>query len=309
MTKRFWTVLLSLGLAVSCFEIAVSLLARRRADADNASLNEKLAQQREAMARARKSAADAQRLLAELPVDPPALEVPPPATDAPAPPTPPADDGLILTHHPALRAKFEQSIRADLHDRYSPLFQRWQLSGDKVEKLLGLMIRDAESALDLQGAAAARGLDLDAPEGTNLRTRQFAELLAAEQALLAPEQYQALQQFQRMDGVRPAIAEIASAALFSGPLTSAQADQLAQVMAECSPEYQAGGRAQSDTVNWDDALPRVAAFLPEAQFACVRTYAHFVQRFQRLGKIFDPAVSPPASHAPAPPSPAPARSP
>ncbi len=283
MTKRFWSALILVGFAVSIFEIVSTRHDRQRTNSEIDDLYGKLAQLRDATARAQASLDAAEKPLVEMPTKlSPPHEVSP-NTNAATALALPADDGLILTHHPALRAKFERSIRTDLQNRYAAFFQRGNLSNEKIDKILNLMVRDAENELDLQGAAAARGVDLDTPGGARLREKQWTELLAAEKAILTPEQYEEFQQLQRREGVRPAIDELTSVVLFTGPFTATQIEQLLQVMAECSPEYRAGGRAVADTIDWQEALPRTASLLPEQQYMGVLAYANVIRRFQQVG--------------------------
>ncbi len=276
MTKKFWVGFITVGLAGSMFFTGAVVLKRRRIESDLARLAVQRAEQQRAILRAREALAEDDRAATAQQREQQEFEaVRKAALGAVHPEARQLDDGLILAQHHELRAKFERAGRNDLDDSYGALFRQWKLSPEKIEKLTGLMIRDAENALDLRGAAGAHGVDIYGPGAVTMRERQFAELLAAEQALLAPEEYQALQRLQRINAVRSGVDELSAAALFSAPFTATQIEQLTQTLAEASRTYQSGGAASWDAIDWDRALARAASFLSEPQLAGVRGYVDF----------------------------------
>jgi F0F1-type ATP synthase membrane subunit c/vacuolar-type H+-ATPase subunit K len=288
MIKKIWIVVIGLGLAWSLAGLGAAWRERHRLEAGLAGFARDREQRHAVTARASDALAEVERLAAAELREQQELEAALQArTAASEPKSPDSDTGLILTRDPALRARFERSLRHELNEMYAARFQRWNLSPEKSEALYALLIRDAENELDLRGAAGAHGFDADHPGAADLRRRQFEELLAAEKTLLAPEEYEALQQFQRIEGVRDGVNGLCAIALATEPFGPAQIDQLTQVLAEASRSYRDGGRATWETVDWADVLTRAPAFLSAAQVDDMRNYAHLWQlAANHLPKIF-----------------------
>lgn len=269
-TKRFWQVVVFGGFVVALTAAGITRARRQRIESDLTALAARSAEVHIAVAKNRDSLAGLEQRAADI-----EREMRQPAAPAVVPESLPGDEGAILVRDAALRAKFEQFVRRDVEGKYGALFRQWKLSPEKRAALYALLVRDAETTLDLRGVAGAHGLDLSHPGATKLRTRQFEELLAAEKALLAPAEYQALQQSQRMAGIREGLEELASSMAPREPLRAVQFGQLQQLLAEASSAYQGGGRATWETVDWSQVLARAPAFLSEAQLAEVRGYAQF----------------------------------
>ena len=289
MTKKISLGLIAFGLVALCGTIGLAGRTKRGAEAAIADLANKQAALQAARVRAHAAIARADRVAAALQAQLEQLGAggTTRAEGETAPEKLLPDDSLILATHPALRAKFEQSVRGGLAGKYATLFRRLNLSAEQSEKILGLMIRDAENELDLQGAVQERGLKMTDPAAAKLRERQIEALHAAEQAVLGAEYLSALQQFERVDGVRDGVERLCRLTLFSAsPITGPQIEQLTQVFAEASRSYRSGGRAAWEGMDWDQALAGAAALLSKTQLAPIRAYAGMEQVAQQGRQFF-----------------------
>lgn len=198
------------------------------------------------------------------------------------------DDGAILAAHPELRVKFERAVWANVNRKYAPLFARLALSAEQSEGVRQLHVRDVENQIDLEGVARTQGGKEGDPALDPMRARQWAELAEAEQKILGPEAFRALQEFKRGDELREGLEEVAGLTVFSStPLTQEQTDRLVAMLTEAGPGSGVGGKVRWEEVDWETAFVGAAAFLSETQLAALRAHVGLRQIAQKLPEFFE----------------------
>jgi len=211
---------------------------------------------------------------------------------AAAPPKARPDIGALLSAHPDLLAAFIKGIRGYTEQSYGALFSRLHLSPGQIDQLETLIVNGLENNLDLQSTAQAQGLANDDPVIKKERDQQAADLLAAEQALLGPDAYEAFHSATRAEALRGAVEQVAAMTQFSTtPMTGEQSQQLVQLMAQASGDYRDGKDASVNTVDWDTVMAQAPGFLTPTQVATLQGVAQ-ENRFHVLAKQFDAQEAP-----------------
>ena len=195
---------------------------------------------------------------------------------------------VALQKNPRLQAGYLASERTNLALRYGPLLQRLGLTPDQTEKFNDLMAEHTARLLDLKLTARAQGIT--EPDQANATLIQQADerLSAAQLDLLGDAGYQQLQEYERTLPVREQAGMLAGAlALTDTPLSTQQAEQITQIIANASKGYQGGGRADmpmpgngelltplmlahqavAETIDWGAVLTQARGVLSESQFA------------------------------------------
>jgi hypothetical protein len=182
-----------------------------------------------------------------------------------------ADVAALLAANPRLFALGVRAYRANLGLHFGSLYRSLALAPDQIERFEDLMTRHQEDTLDLNAAAAARGLDDADPAVVALRGQEDEQLRAAQAALLGEAGFQQLQQFNREQPVGDIVTNVATTmALSSTPLSSAQAGQLTRFLADASSAYQSGNPADTATIDWDQVLSQAQGILSNAQYEALK---------------------------------------
>jgi len=202
-------------------------------------------------------------------------------------PTPAQNLAALLEAHPELRALRSTSFRANLALTYLPLFDSLKLSPPQIEKFKDLLTEREEERLDLQSTAQSQGLPMSDPAIAALRQQQDDKLHSDEVELLGDAGAQAAQQFVRMQPLENPINDMASfVAHTATPLTAPQAEQLLNVLAASSSQFQAGGTANPQNVDWPAALATAKTFLTPAQYAALSAESQLPQVFKLSTQFF-----------------------
>jgi len=164
--------------------------------------------------------------------------------------------GLALKYHRALVAR-----------TYGRLFRALNLTPETIGQFETLAEKHAEAQLDIVYSANRQGTPLNDPAVSSSLSQEDDRFMSAEGALLGDAEKQQWSQYCRSLPVRSYVFKLATAvALTSTPITGAQADQLTQILANASSNYQSGGTASPATVNWATVLEQAQGFLAPTQF-------------------------------------------
>jgi len=177
----------------------------------------------------------------------------------------------LMESDPKLYALAMKVFRTNVAEQYAPLFRALNFTPDQIDKFETLSTQHTSTLVDIMFSANQQGVPLSDPAVTTLIQQENAQFTSAQQALLGDAGEQQLQQFNRAAPVMGVVRQVASAvALSSNPLTAPQADQLAQILASSSSNYQGGGNATQGTINWPAALGQAQGILTPTQFAALQ---------------------------------------
>ncbi|HWA08538.1 MAG TPA: hypothetical protein VG838_03640, partial [Opitutaceae bacterium] len=171
----------------------------------------------------------------------------------------------FVSAHPEAVALVTSAIRANLIKSYGPLFRSLHLTPAQIDAFVDLRIKGGEGGFrwstEIQSPWAEFSLG-------DLSTTERDDGL---RALLGDEGYRQYLDFSRQEPARTLAAEVGRALYFTpAPLSSEQAQQLAQLFVQGSARYQAGRTIDLAAVDWDEALSRAQAFLSPPQLAALR---------------------------------------
>jgi hypothetical protein len=205
----------------------------------------------------------------------------PKASLRPAPPVAPAAKPSAMT---ASLARIEQARRdpkvqllqlaadrARAARTYGILFRKLGLTPAQTAKFLDNVanrneqLRDINAVLRTAGSAAP--ISPEAQEtASQLRTEANTDYQAAQQDLLGNANYPQLQEYERIVPAQNTVSALAGTAVLMGaPFTAQQAQQLTQVLVQNSSNYQKGGAATGEDVDWDVVDAQAQSFLTESQ--------------------------------------------
>lgn len=177
-----------------------------------------------------------------------------------------------LLEDPKLQVLWFAQQRAELGRGYGPFFRAQQLSPAQVEQLSDLIIQSQMQKHDLSEIRRTGGVPFNDPGMTAQRNRGAAELKAGLVAVLGEEGCAKLEDYTRALDVRIFVAKIAGEAAVEGkPISREQAEALVQVLANSTPAYSAGGRADLGRIDWTKAEAQALNVLTPAQKQILRT--------------------------------------
>ena len=156
---------------------------------------------------------------------------------------------------PTLYALGMKATRANLPLTYGPLFRTLGLRQAQIDTFEALASQHEEAMVDFAAAAASQGVPCDDPAIAALIRQDSVRYQSGEQALLGEPAYRTLQEYLRVEPIIGIVNSVTSnAALTEAPLTTAQDDQLSQILANASAAYRTGGAATPASINWNEAL-------------------------------------------------------
>jgi RNA polymerase sigma factor (sigma-70 family) len=170
----------------------------------------------------------------------------------------------FLAAHPEAPQLVTNYERARTIERYGPLFRQLGLTPEQIERFQLLVSQGPGSGLGWSTAqqAPAGRFNVGSVGLSN------AELEDRLHGLLGDSGYQQYQDFNRLAPARGFVTELAGTTAVAGAgLSADQAGQMTQILAQNSPAYQNGRSVNSDTIEWDAAMPALQKLLSAAQFA------------------------------------------
>jgi RNA polymerase sigma factor (sigma-70 family) len=171
----------------------------------------------------------------------------------------PGAQGLIVGHDMAHNA-----------EKYSALFASLGLGPEKQSEFLSLLARRSDLGLTWYSAPDTGTPSASLAAGTDLLSPD--EVAARLQSLLGDDGFKAYKDFNRMGGATD-LAQRLAGTLYTtdSPLSQFQAEQLVQILAQSSPDFQSGkGVWNSSQVGWDTALLNAQALLSAPQLDALR---------------------------------------
>jgi hypothetical protein len=210
---------------------------------------------------------------------------------------------LDRMNDPEVQKLMGEQIRAQIERRYAKLFTQLNLPPDKLEQFKSLLVDRQQSAMDVLTSANEQGIT---------DPRDFQKLVESSQADVDSQikaaigdadfaQYQGFQQSQAARGITGQLQD--SLRNSEAPLTSAQSDQLTQLMAQSRPAA-AGGPGNLNGNNGpavitDDTITQAQAFLSTPQVQALQQLQKQQQTQRRLQQLMMQNPGPGAPAAPA----------
>ncbi len=128
--------------------------------------------------------------------------------------------------------------KAQVDARYAALFKKLGLPPDKLAQFKGLLADRLSTPIDVLAAASQQGINpvQDPQAFRQLVQNAQAEIDGKIQALLDPGSYAQYQNYVQTEPQRAVVNQLQQALSYTGtPLSSAQADQLVEILAATSP--------------------------------------------------------------------------
>lgn len=169
-----------------------------------------------------------------------AAEAAPPSRGA----SPRADFGRMVSGFAAMMDRPEAARllalqqKAQIDARYAALFKKLTLAPDKLAQFKSLLADRLSTPIDVMAAAGQQGINpIQDPQAfRQLVQNAQAEIDGKIQALLDPGSYAQYQNYVQTESQRTVVNQLQQALSYTAaPLSSAQADQLVQILAETSP--------------------------------------------------------------------------
>ncbi len=192
---------------------------------------------------------------------------------------------IVLGKDTKLQAMYLEAERAALPQRYAAFESSLGLSAEAAAAFEAEEMAAAERNLDIKATAQAQGLVQTDAAVSALVNQADQEVRAALAALLGPDGYSQLQQYERTLPTRAFVDTFAGELAFTdSPLNAQQANLLVSQLCAANSGYQNGGAAISprvlnymeimatqspapEPVAWDSIRSQVQSTLTESQFA------------------------------------------
>jgi hypothetical protein len=145
---------------------------------------------------------------------------------------------MALMEKPEIQKLMALQQRGALDSHYAALFKKLNLTPDQLEKFKSLLVEKQTAMADIMAAARAQGLDprSDPQEFRKLVTDTQAEIDANIKATLGDASFSQYQQYQQTLPQRNVVSQLEQALSYtSTPLSTTQADQMVQILANTSP--------------------------------------------------------------------------
>jgi len=139
---------------------------------------------------------------------------------------------LDRMNDPEVQRLMAEQIRAQIERRYAKLFAQLNLPPDKLEQFKNLLVDRQQSAMDVLASANDQGIT-DPRDFQKLVESSQADIDNQIKATIGDADFTQYQGFQQSQAARGVVTQLQDNLRTSeAPLSSAQADQLAQVMAQ-----------------------------------------------------------------------------
>lgn len=255
---------------------------RAKNQAGQVALRAALAKNEQRASRARAEGDQARAALAQLaetlPTTPERAEQPP-AAPSTAKIDPPKTFAELVrrsvgdSDRPEEQVRWFALLRAANHREYAAFFRGLNLDDAQRAAFVAHKAKLDEQHSDLNAAARAQGFGTNDPAIIKLRGELYSTYEKSQRELLGEAGYRELKEFERTSDVRSNVADLAGLAAVSGlALTPVQRDQLVRAIAEASPTYRKGGRANlALDVEWPVLQAAMANILTEEQHTLFAT--------------------------------------
>ena len=169
--------------------------------------------------------------------------------------------------NPQMWNDFISLKRVEFKGYYAAFFRRSGLTTEQRERVLEILTQDLTRSVDIGAAARAKDMSFDNPLVRKLYDEAKSQTDAELADYLGQARYAELERFQRTEQVRGYVDGLAVQVAEFAPLTAQQADRLEEAIADASPEFRAGQRAQPRTLEWAEIDRQAKEILTPAQYA------------------------------------------
>lgn len=173
----------------------------------------------------------------------------------------------LARDNPGLWNEFIGAKKAELAQRYGPLFQSLGLLPEQREQFKVIMSAETARSADITAAADAQQLQRDDPILVALRKQSVEQRQAELAVLLGARGHAEFNEFERTIQVRGLADGLAVQLAAVEPLSGQQADRLTRVFASSSAAFLRGGSATSADMDWASIDEQTRAILTPTQFA------------------------------------------
>jgi hypothetical protein len=208
-----------------------------------------------------------------------------------------AADKQALNQLRSTNTEFQRAMleaeRIGLGVRYAPLYKNLNLSPEQVAKFEQRMAESMQHEVDIVAAAHAKGMSPADPALAKLGAQAKAEMEADLKAILGEAGLREFQFFDRTFGAREMVNGLSGNLVYVGaPLSIQQMNQLTQLLAEHSPNYQRGARVpgRAQDVVWDGLVEQAAAFLSPPQLDTLRAMSEQARAAKRAQELTEPMM-------------------
>lgn len=203
-------------------------------------------------------------------------------------PSPSPDDRLreAIQNDPVFQRLQLDARRANLTPQYAALFEHLGLTAERVARLTDLIGKRVEKMSDLNAAARTQGLRADDPAVAKLKNAAETEFQTEATALIGGDGWLEFVEYERTMVVRGVVSEFAGLApVVAQPVTADQAEKLTALVARYSPEYQNGGKAKPENVDWVTVVASAGQILNEEQLAAFKVATARSRARQELNEM------------------------
>ena len=175
-------------------------------------------------------------------------------------------------------------FRATLGQKYRQFYRALGLSPQQIGAFENLLTARQEETIDVNAVASADGPDAR-PEIDEVRRQEDDDFRAAQIALLGEAGYHQLQEFNRALPVWNLVNVIETPPFPQDSLSPAQTQQLATILTGASGNFENGGVATLDSIDWNTALAQAQGFLSAEQMEGLKRLVNQLKLLQ-LGAQF-----------------------
>jgi hypothetical protein len=188
---------------------------------------------------------------------------------------------------PEVQRLMAEQIRAQIERRYAKLFPLLNLPPDKLEQFKSLLVDRQQSAMDVLASANEQGIT-DPRDFQKLVESSQADIDGQIKAAIGDADYAQYQGFNQSQAARGMVSQLQDNLRSSAaPLSSAQSDQLTQLMAQSRTAPEAGGLRGSNApaLITDDTITQSQAFLSAPQVQALQQLQQQQQANRRLQQM------------------------
>ena len=205
---------------------------------------------------------------------------------------------------PEVQKLMAEQIRTQIERRYDKLFAQLNLPPDKLEQFKNLLVERQQSALDVLTTANEQGLT-DPRDFQKLVESSRADIDGQIKTTIGDADYAQYEGFQGSQAARGVSNQLQDSLRNSAaPLSSAQSDQLTQLMAQSRPAAAGSpgnlGGNNGQPVISDDTITQAQGFLSAPQVEALQQIQKQQQTQRRLQQLMLQNAGPGAPAAAAP---------
>jgi len=194
---------------------------------------------------------------------------------------------VLIASDPKLHDLYLRSFRAGLALRFGAMYQSLGLTPAQINAFEELETNQADDRNYIRVAALEQGLNPNDPGVNALLKQNTDDFYAAVATQVSPAASQELMQLARTQNVEGIVNDIDSMVGFaSQPFTGAQSQQLRQILANDSTNYQSGGNANRITINWTAASSQAAGILSGPQLAAFNAESQLQQIALKMRQFY-----------------------